>query len=73
MAALMSLTVVVTAAGAPGTAALLHALRENGEREVEERFLRALAGNDLAVRIERQREPPLQVARDRLAQGWTHG
>ena len=27
------LTVIVTASGAPGTAALLHALRENGERE----------------------------------------
>jgi carbamoyl-phosphate synthase large subunit len=29
-----ALTILVTAAGAPGTAALLHALRENGEREV---------------------------------------
>ena len=28
------LTILVTAAGAPGAAALLRALRENGEREV---------------------------------------
>ena len=30
----MTLTIVVTASGAPGTAALLRALRENGERDV---------------------------------------
>src|SRR5438094_938380 len=38
------LTVVVTAAGAPGTAALLRALRENGEREVR------LVGTDMSER-----------------------
>jgi carbamoyl-phosphate synthase large subunit len=38
------LTVVVTASGAPGTAALLHALRENGEREVR------LVGTDMSER-----------------------
>jgi carbamoyl-phosphate synthase large subunit len=38
------LTIVVTAAGAPGTAALLRALRENGEREVR------LVGTDLSER-----------------------
>jgi carbamoyl-phosphate synthase large subunit len=36
------LTVVVTASGAPGTAALLRALRENGEREVR------LVGTDMS-------------------------
>jgi len=35
-------TIVVTAAGAPGTAALLRALRENGEREVR------LVGTDMS-------------------------
>src|SRR5690349_15360963 len=39
-----SLTVVVTAAGAPGTAALLHALRRNGERDVR------LVGTDMSDR-----------------------
>ena len=38
------LTVVVTASGAPGTAALLHALRENGERELR------LVGTDMSER-----------------------
>ena len=38
------LTVIVTASGAPGTAALLHALRENGEREVR------LVGTDMSER-----------------------
>jgi carbamoyl-phosphate synthase large subunit len=38
------LTIVVTASGAPGTAALLHALRANGEREVR------LVGTDMSVR-----------------------
>lgn len=38
----MTLTVVVTASGAPGTAALLRALRENGEREVR------LVGTDIS-------------------------
>jgi carbamoyl-phosphate synthase large subunit len=38
------ITVVVTASGAPGTAALLHALRENGEREVR------LVGTDMSER-----------------------
>ena len=38
------ITVVVTASGAPGTAALLHALRENGEREVR------LVGTDMSDR-----------------------
>ena len=38
------LTIVVTASGAPGTAALLHALRANGEREVR------LVGTDLNER-----------------------
>jgi carbamoyl-phosphate synthase large subunit len=38
------LTIVVTAAGAPGTAALLHALRENGERPVW------LIGTDMSER-----------------------
>jgi carbamoylphosphate synthase large subunit len=37
-------TVVVTASGAPGTAALLRALRENGEREVR------LVGTDMSER-----------------------
>ena len=36
--------VLVTASGAPGTAALLHALRENGEREVR------LVGTDMSER-----------------------
>jgi len=38
------ITVMVTASGAPGTAALLHALRENGEREVR------LVGTDMSER-----------------------
>src|SRR5918911_1174952 len=38
------LTVVVTASGAPGTAALLRALRENGERPVR------LVGTDMSER-----------------------
>ena len=38
------LTIMVTASGAPGTAALLHALRENGEREVR------LVGTDMSER-----------------------
>ena len=38
------LTVVVTASGAPGTAALLHALRANGEREIR------LVGTDMSER-----------------------
>ncbi|MDX6567801.1 MAG: hypothetical protein QOH15_379, partial [Gaiellales bacterium] len=37
-------TVLVTAAGAPGTAALLRGLRENGEREVR------LVGADMSER-----------------------
>ena len=36
------LTIMVTASGAPGTAALLRALRENGEREVR------LVGTDMS-------------------------
>jgi carbamoyl-phosphate synthase large subunit len=39
-----AITVVVTASGAPGTAALLRALRENGEREVR------LVGTDMSDR-----------------------
>ena len=39
-----ALTILVTAAGAPGTAALLRALRENGEREVR------LVGCDMSER-----------------------
>ena len=38
------LTVIVTASGAPGTAALLHALRANGEREIR------LVGTDMSER-----------------------
>jgi carbamoyl-phosphate synthase large subunit len=38
------LTIIVTASGAPGTAALLRALRENGEREVR------LVGTDMSER-----------------------
>jgi carbamoyl-phosphate synthase large subunit len=38
----VTLTVLVTASGAPGTAALLRALRENGEREVR------LVGTDMS-------------------------
>ena len=38
------LTVVITASGAPGTAALLHALRANGEREIR------LVGTDMSER-----------------------
>jgi carbamoyl-phosphate synthase large subunit len=38
------ITVLVSASGAPGTAALLHALRENGEREVR------LVGTDMSER-----------------------
>ncbi len=38
------LTVVVTASGAPGTAALLHGLRANGEREIR------LVGTDMSER-----------------------
>jgi carbamoyl-phosphate synthase large subunit len=41
---LPALTVVVTASGAPGTAALLRALRENGERTVR------LVGTDMSER-----------------------
>ena len=40
-----ALTILVTAAGAPGTAALLRALRENGEREVR------LVGCDMSERV----------------------
>ena len=40
----MTLTLVVTASGAPGTAALLRALRENGERDVR------LVGTDMSER-----------------------
>ena len=39
-----SLTILVSASGAPGTAALLRALRENGEREVR------LVGTDMSER-----------------------
>jgi carbamoyl-phosphate synthase large subunit len=39
-----SLTVIVTASGAPGTAALLRALRRNGEREIR------LVGTDMSER-----------------------
>ena len=39
----MTLTVVVTASGAPGTAALLRSLRENGEREIR------LVGTDMSA------------------------
>jgi carbamoyl-phosphate synthase large subunit len=39
-----AITVVVTASGAPGTAALLRALRENGERDVR------LVGTDMSER-----------------------
>jgi carbamoyl-phosphate synthase large subunit len=38
------LTIMVTASGAPGTAALLHALHENGERDVR------LVGTDMSER-----------------------
>ena len=38
------LTVLVSASGAPGTAALLRALRENGERDVR------LVGTDMSER-----------------------
>jgi carbamoyl-phosphate synthase large subunit len=41
---LKPITIVVTASGAPGTAALLRALRENGEREVR------LVGTDMSER-----------------------
>ena len=41
---LRPIAVMVTAAGAPGTAALLHALRRNGEREVR------LVGTDMSER-----------------------
>jgi carbamoyl-phosphate synthase large subunit len=41
---LRPITVVVTASGAPGTAALVRALRENGEREVR------LVGTDMSER-----------------------
>jgi len=41
---LRPITVVVTASGAPGTAALLRALRQNGEREVR------LVGTDMSER-----------------------
>jgi carbamoyl-phosphate synthase large subunit len=41
---LRPITVVVTASGAPGTAALLHALRQNGERAVR------LVGTDMSER-----------------------
>lgn len=42
--ALKPITVIVTASGAPGTAALLRGLRENGEREVR------LVGTDMSER-----------------------
>ena len=42
--ALNPITVIVTASGAPGTAALLRGLRENGEREVR------LVGTDMSER-----------------------
>jgi len=38
------ITVMVTASGAPGTAALLHALRRNGERDLR------LVGTDMSER-----------------------
>ena len=41
---------------------------EHRERKVEERLLRSLARNDFAIRVHRQPEAPLQVARDRLSQ-----
>ncbi len=44
MAALDPITVLVSASGAPGTAALLRGLRENGEREVR------LVGTDMSER-----------------------
>jgi carbamoyl-phosphate synthase large subunit len=44
VASLKQVTVLVTAAGAPGTAALLRALRENGERDVR------LVGADMSER-----------------------
>lgn len=44
MTALRDLTVLVTATGSPGTAALLRALRENGERRIR------LVGTDMAER-----------------------
>lgn len=44
MSELQPITVLVSASGAPGTAALLRALRENGEREVR------LVGTDLSER-----------------------
>ena len=44
MAALKAITVLVSASGAPGTAALLAALRRNGEREVR------LIGTDMSER-----------------------
>jgi carbamoyl-phosphate synthase large subunit len=44
MASLRPVTVLVSAAGAPGTAALLRGLRENGEREVR------LIGTDMSER-----------------------
>jgi carbamoyl-phosphate synthase large subunit len=44
-AALPPLTLLVTASGAPGTAALLRALRENGEREIR------LVGCDMSERF----------------------
>lgn len=42
--ALRELTILVSASGAPGTAALLHALRQNGERRVR------LVGTDMSSR-----------------------
>src|SRR6476646_5972428 len=44
LVALRGITVLVSASGAPGTAALLRALRENGEREVR------LVGTDMSER-----------------------
>jgi carbamoyl-phosphate synthase large subunit len=44
MAGLKPLTIIVTASGAPGSAALLRGLRENGEREVR------LVGTDMSER-----------------------
>ena len=44
LAALKPITILVSASGAPGTAALLRALRENGERDVR------LVGSDMGER-----------------------
>ena len=55
------ITVVVTASGAPGTAALLRALRENGEREVR------LVGTDMSRSL--GRPPPLRRVPPRARRG----